>query len=189
MVKHATRTMTFAEYARHQSVALQTIHNWYGKGWIKCVSRGKIDVDISDEMVASERGGLGPGDKRPGAAKPAEGPKDTSALYSATEAARVKENYVAMQKKLAFEQDAGALVNVDDAADVYAERLALMRTRMLDFPSKIAPRMVMLPDAIVAQDIAMQEVTSFLEEILTDAKSALDKITAASGAARVSHAG
>lgn len=176
MAKRPTRqTMTFAEYARHQNVAYQTVRKWSEQDRIKRAGQGLVDVQASDAMLVEARGAdVG----KPGRPKAA-GPTDASAIYSSSEAQRVKDNYVAMQKKLEFEKDAGRLAEVEVLAEVMAAQGAALRAKLLAFGSALGPRVAMLKSPEQCTAIIDTEMVRILEEIVADARRAREALEVA----------
>lgn len=170
--KPTPKTMTFADYARHQNVSYQTVRRWSDAGKIKRAAAGLIDVDRSDEMLVEARGDdVG----KPGRSREP-GPADEKAPFSSSEASRMKENYVALHKKLEFEREAGELAPIEAVCDAFAEEAAIIRTKNLELPAVLATQMVMIPTAEQAQAILLAGVTKFLNEMTLDARQTLERL-------------
>lgn len=166
--------MTFADYSRHQGVSYKTVANWATEKKIKLVSRGKVDVDVSDEMLSGTRGMPGEG----GVKKQPPGPVDERAPFTSLEASRMKENYVALAKKLEFEREAGTLAPIAELEAAYSEELAILRTKLLAMGSIIGPKIVMLPDAEIGKAIVDAEINHVLEELKENARQTVEKLRA-----------
>lgn len=67
---------------------------------------------------------------------------------STEEARRVKENYVALQERLKYEQAAGSLVDLAKAEGVLFEAARALRNTWLGFPSKFGP--------LIAADLGLE---------------------------------
>jgi hypothetical protein len=158
--------MRFDDYARYKKVSVTTVYDWQKAGYLKLVSRGRINVAESDVMVDA-RPQNAPGSKM--FAAPAAPTKVTQiegrAPYSAAEASRVKENYAALARQLEFERQAGSVIEVAKIASVVAGKLANVRSKMLGLGSEVAPRGIMCktPDQLKA--LIDASVTRALEEL------------------------
>lgn len=84
------------------------------------------------------------------------------------EAKRVKENYLALQAQLEYDQAAGLVVAVADVAQAVAEEYAKVRTRLLAIPSEHAPRIQRLRSVQEVQDALHAVIVEALEELTRD---------------------
>jgi phage terminase Nu1 subunit (DNA packaging protein) len=172
--KALPRAMSFSDYARHQRVSIQTVHNWHKQGFVKIISRGRVDVAASDEAIV-DRGPIGPGSKspQPPPAKPTV--IDASSPYSHAEAMRVKENYAALARQLEYERDAGKVVEVAKIANVVAAKLANIRSKFRALGAVISPRGAACRTPDELKTLIDSEVDKVLEEIAAEAIVSIDR--------------
>ena len=178
-----------AEYARHRSVSRKTVTAWKKEGRLVWQD-GKIDLEASDELLDGQRppgnsdevkGNETPaGNDAPPVAQPAEKPEtheglrallDRLDLMTKAEAEQVKENYLALQRRLEYEKAAGELVPVDEAAQKVAEEYAAVRSNLLSLPTKLAPHIAQKTggDANQIRENLAEGITRALEELTHDA--------------------
>lgn len=84
------------------------------------------------------------------------------------EAKRVKENYLALQAQLEYDDAAGLVVAVADVAKTVADEYAKVRTRLLAIPSEHAPRIQRLRTVQEVQDMLHSVIVEALEELTRD---------------------
>ncbi|WP_227459303.1 hypothetical protein [Cupriavidus pauculus] len=84
------------------------------------------------------------------------------------EARCMKENYLALQAQLQYDQDAGLVVAVADVAKAVGEEYAKVRTRLLSIPAEHAPRIHRLKTVIEIQDALQELIVDALEELTRD---------------------
>ncbi|WP_343618797.1 hypothetical protein [Ralstonia sp.] len=92
----------------------------------------------------------------------------TGAEMDFDEARRVKENYLALQAQLQYDQDAGLVVAVADVAKAVGAEYAKVRTRLLAIPAEQAPRIQRLKTVIEVQDALQEIIVDALEELTRD---------------------
>ena len=88
--------------------------------------------------------------------------KEGGAPYSRPEAERLKINFIAMQERLAYEQQSGKLVPADQVAGVWAQALTAVRSRLLAVPSKVAHRIRQCANDVEAQQLVRREIEAAL---------------------------
>lgn len=168
-----------SQFAAHRGVSRQTVTRWKKQGYL--VWQGdKIDRDASDELLDSRgppKNGSAPADEpeEPAAAAaeplpdvPAQSEAslhtltESTDLLSEAEAKRVKENYLALQRRLEYERQAGELVRIDDVEREHAERCQRLRSQILALPNEVA--------AGIAQEIGgnANEVRGLVQDKVND---------------------
>ncbi|MBN9096068.1 hypothetical protein [Pandoraea pnomenusa] len=95
----------------------------------------------------------------------------TGAEMDFDEARRVKENYLALQAQLEYDQKSGLVVAVEDVTSAVGEDYAKVRSRLLAIPSEHAPRIQRLKTAIEVEDALREIITEALEELTHDGVS------------------
>ncbi len=151
-------TMTQSDYAKHAAVDRKTIGRWIKAGKYIVLSGELINVEESDKALATLRDGKDPRTKNAAKKKIANpsialGDDVTTedavkqimmvsgAKWSREEAARVKENYLALLTKLEFEKEDGRLVELSIAEDVLFSAFRQQRDAWMNWPSRVAPLM------------------------------------------------
>ena len=184
-----TELVSQAEFARHRGVSKKSVTIWKQRGYLVWRD-GQIDRDASDRILDS-RGTPGNGAEpqgndetpptEPGNAgsddppEPPEPPKelqdllDNAQLLTTAQAERVKENYLARQRKLQYERDAGELVPVDEVVRQLTEKTNVIRSKILALPTEAAPQLAQEfgVDANLMRERLSDAVTRTLEN-LTD---------------------
>lgn len=126
-------TMNQSQYAQHSGVDRKTIGRWIKAGRFIVMDGDLIDVEASDAALKKNRDGKDP---RASNAKKKKTPVASDddgddientvrqimltegADLSREEAARIRENYMALQAKLQYEKDSGQLVELVVAEEV-----------------------------------------------------------------------
>ena len=126
-------TMNQSQYAQHSGVDRKTIGRWIKAGRFIVMDGDLIDVQASDAALKKNRDGKDP---RASNAKKKKAPVASDddgddigntvrqimltegAGLSREEAARIRENYMALQAKLQYEKDSGQLVELVVAEEV-----------------------------------------------------------------------
>jgi len=81
---------------------------------------------------------------------------------------RVKEHYLAQQRRLEYERLAGELVPVAEVAQLVGDEYARVRTRLLALAAEQSPRLHRLKTVAEVQDVLMGLVVEALEELTGD---------------------
>ncbi|WNJ81677.1 hypothetical protein RJE46_10765 [Cedecea neteri] len=147
-------TMNQSQYAQHSGVDRKTIGRWIKAGRFIVMDGDLIDVEASDAALKKNRDGKDPratnakkqrvnvadsesGDEIEDAARAiilTEG-----ANLTREEAARIRENYMALLAKLQYEKDSGQLVELAVAEEVLFNAFRQQRDAWLNWPSRVAP--------------------------------------------------
>jgi hypothetical protein len=86
----------------------------------------------------------------------------TKAPYDRVEAERIKENYLALLKKLEYEQKEGSLVGIGVAEQVLFEASRAARDSWLNWPSRVGP--LVAADLGLAADRVTEVLTAYVHE-------------------------
>lgn len=188
--------MTQAEYSRHRGVVRSTVTVWKNRGRLVIDAKGRIDVAASDrsldERPKTYRGGsteapsLAPAGDLFGAAAqaalaPVEEVDPDSSRWSTATATRVKETYLALQRKAEYEKTIGQLVSIEDVARQVEAEYAAIKERLLTIPGKIAASLVGLGTAAI-DDALQAEIIEALGDLHEPARDR-DRTIGAGGAA------
>lgn len=95
-------------------------------------------------------------------------------LWSKAEAERVKENYAARLRQLEYDRESGLVAEIDDVAIAVATELSLVRNKLLNIGSRVAPRIAIMNSAEAIKAMIDAEVIVALEELSLDAPGATD---------------
>lgn len=151
-------TMNQSQYAQHSGVDRKTIGRWIKAGRFIVMDGDLIDVEASDAVLKKNRDGKDP---RASNAKKKKTPVVSDnddngdeinktvrqimltegAALSREEAARIRENYMALQAKLQYEKDSGQLIELTAAEEVLFNAFRQQRDAWLNWPSRVAPLM------------------------------------------------
>jgi len=158
-------TMNQSQYAQHSGVDRKTIGRWIKAGRFIVMDGDLIDVEASDAALKKNRDGKDP---RASNAKKNKAPVTSEdggddidktvqqimltegATLSREEAARIRENYMALQAKLQYEKDSSQLVELVVAEEVLFNAFRQQRDAWLNWPSRVAP--IMAADLDVPAD-------------------------------------
>jgi len=162
-----------AAYAAHREVSRKTVTGWKQRGLLVFTEDDEVDFDASDKALRKQ-GILLPevtdGDDDTGVEEAfARMVANGQALLSKADAERVKENYAALLKQLEYDRQAGSVAEIDDVVVAVASELALVRNRLLNIGSKVAPRLVALRSAEEIKEMIDEEVIAALNELTIDA--------------------
>lgn len=84
--------------------------------------------------------------------------------YTVNDALRVKENYLALQRKLEFELASGKLVEIEVVGAEFDRIVLVIRERLLTLPGKLADQCVGRDRAAI-EDLLRAEITEALNEL------------------------
>lgn len=146
-------TMNQTQYAQHSGVDRKTIGRWIKAGRFIVMDGDLIDVEASDAVLKKNRDGK---DLRTTNAKKKKTAPSASvddeiedtarqimltegATLSREEAARIRENYMALLAKLQYEKDSGQLIELAVAEEVLFNAFRQQRDAWLNWPSRVAP--------------------------------------------------
>ena len=148
--------MNQSQYAQHSGVDRKTIGRWIKAGRFIVMDGDLIDVEASDAALKKNRDGKNP---RASNAKKKKTPavgddvgdeiEDTARKIILTEgadltreeAARVRENYMALLAKLQYEKDSGQTIELVAAEEILFNAFRQQRDAWMNWPSRVAPLM------------------------------------------------
>ncbi|WP_143062063.1 hypothetical protein [Faunimonas pinastri] len=90
------------------------------------------------------------------------------------EAKRHKESYLALLRELEYDREIGAVVLVGDVVTAVTGEYALVRNRLLNIASRVAPRAAVLRSAEEVKALIDAEVALVLEELRLDGHGGAD---------------
>ncbi|OAZ77842.1 hypothetical protein [Raoultella planticola] len=148
--------MNQSQYAQHSGVDRKTIGRWIKAGRFIVMDGDLIDVEASDAALKRNRDGKDP---RASNANKKKTPavvddvgdelEDTARKIILTEgadltreeAARVRENYMALLAKLQYEKDSGQTIELVAAEEILFNAFRQQRDAWMNWPSRVAPLM------------------------------------------------
>lgn len=172
------KKLSLTKYGKHQGVWKSAAARWRDAGHL-VMEGAMVLVEPSDANLKAA--GLGIFGKRQRSTEPvsapAPAPDDESVASAAeriiattgadmtkAEAERVKENYLALMRRLEYDKAVGLVVMADEVARRHGEACARIRTRLLAIPSAYAPRFARITDAAVLN----AEMERVITEVLVD---------------------
>lgn len=153
-----------AAYARYKEVSKQTVTDWKARGLVVYDDAGRVDFEATDAALIAHGVRRAPGDE----VDEFEVLEDADAKWSKAEAERVKENYAARLKQLEYDRESGAVVEIDDVVVAVASEYAVVRNKLLDIGTKVAPRAAVLKSAEEIKALIDAAVIEALEELTID---------------------
>lgn len=96
------------------------------------------------------------------------------ATWSKAEAERVKENYAARLRQLEYDRESGLVAEIEDVIVAVATELSLVRNKLLNIGSRLAPRVAVMKSAEEIKAMIDAEVVLALEELTLDVPRATD---------------
>ena len=188
----AVTLVTQADFARLMGVSRKSVTSWKARGWL-VLEDGQVDVEASRAVLRQHR--VTP----PGIDAPAPEPavadidedeehedqadidalaarilEDTGVPWTRDQAKQVKENYLALRQRLAYDLECKAVVAVDKVAAMVGADYAQVRTRVLSIPAERAPELHRCK--------SVEELRDRLEAILVEALEALSQADLADAA-------
>ena len=179
---------TKAAFARRCGVSKPIVTEWGQQGYLVLSGR-LVDVEASiaklSERPAMNRGGRAtpmPGSETQSLETPPPPlPKAThlaSADWSLAEAARMKEIFIALKRQLDYEVASGKLIVASDAESIMRSDYATTVLRILQIPSKVAPRIVAMKTAAEVEALLHKEFVRALNTLSDAAGDELKKLEA-----------
>lgn len=95
--------------------------------------------------------------------------QDGRVFPSEAEAKRHKESFLALMRELDYDRENGSVVSIIDVVLAVAAEYALVRTRLLNIATRVAPRAAMLRSAEEVRALIDEEVALALKELSLDA--------------------
>lgn len=161
-----------AAYARHRDVSKQTVTDWKSMGLVVFNDNGRVDFDATDAALKSHgiRQQVDASVDDPDLVDDATAAlsADNEGLWSKAEAERRKENFAARLKELQFAKESGLVVDIDDVVVAVAHEYAIVRNKLLDVGTKVAPRVRGLQSAEEIKAIIDARINEALKELALD---------------------
>jgi hypothetical protein len=153
--------MNQAGFAAHRGVSRKTITHWKHRGLLVFRPDGNVDVAATDRALLDHGISLPSEPKtvtHPGSSELSD---DLDQLWTTAQAEMVKENYLALLKRLQYQRRCLQVVTVDDAAGHIQDEFNLVRTRLSTVSASLAPRLAKLRSA--------EEIKALVDAAMHDA--------------------
>jgi len=179
MVSPVVEGISIREFARRAGCDKVAVQRKVKSGHLPALSDGTLDPRHVDQ---DWRGGVSPipmlgtsiGDSETIEEAAARIVTDEGAVWSKAEAERIKENYAARLRQLEYDRESGLVAEIDDVAIAVATELSLVRNKLLNIGSRVAPRIAVMNSAEAIKAMIDAEVVVALEELSLDAPGATD---------------
>ena len=100
----------------------------------------------------------------------------TSSLLSQfatkADAEKVKETYLALLRKLEYDEKSGEVVRVSEVARIVGAEYAKVRSKLMEIPASIAPAVALMDAPEAIRDRIEREIALILEELAYDGSGA-----------------
>lgn len=168
-----------AKYAALYGKTRKAASDWKRKGLLVFTSDGLVDVAASDKRRAGHGVDVTRRVTKIDAvtAQPDETPEEaaerlTLALSehfpTKADAEKVKETYLALLRKLEFDEKSGEVVRISVVTGHVGEEYARVRSRFMSLPAEVAPELAAMKSAEEVRDCLEREVTVILRELSID---------------------
>jgi hypothetical protein len=157
-----------AQYAKHRGVSGKQVTIWKQKGLLALAPDGKsVDRDASDLALAAH--GLGPvAEKTPDEIARQTVIIEGDAPHSKAEAERIKENYLALLRKIEYDRESQKVAPISEVVQAVADEYAKVRGRLLNISSRVSPRAAVLRTPEQVKALIDEEVVLALDELTLD---------------------
>lgn len=88
--------------------------------------------------------------------------------WTLAEATRQKEIYLALLRQLEFDRESAKVVKIDDVVKAVVGEYAIVRSQLLNFPARVAPRAAALNSATEVQALIFGEICEVLGALSID---------------------
>lgn len=174
----ALEALSIREFARRDGCDEKIVRRKIISGHLKALPDGKVDallVGTGWRARTSRRADIA--DKPKLSARPDETPEqaaerivfqDGRVFESEAEAKRHKESFLALMRELDYDRENGSVVSIGEVVSAVAAEYALVRNRLLNIATKVAPRAAMLKSAEEVRALIDSEVALALNELSLD---------------------
>ena len=95
-------------------------------------------------------------------------PELLSQFATKADAEKVKETYLALLRKLEYDEKSGEVVKVSEVAKIVGAEYAKVRSKLMEIPSAVAPLAVLMKSPEEIRALIEKEVAHALEELAYD---------------------
>jgi hypothetical protein len=176
------------DFAKLKHVSQKTITIWRNRGLLAMVDGG-VDVEASEALLDSrpphsQRRGFSEehedgGDDDGPAPSPSTSGHFDSADWSHAEAARRREIAIALKRQLDYDTACGKLVSAVDVEAIMRSDYTTTVARILQIPSKVAPRVAAMQTAVEVEALLHKEFVKALNTLSEAAGEELRKLNGA----------
>lgn len=174
--------ISIREFARRDGCDESIVRRKLKSGHLEQFGDGSLDPDlVGTDWRKRVRTGVGTAGKNAAAARKEQKVKepereftlDGRSVFSKSEAERIKENCLALMRRLDLDKAIAAVVEIDDVVMAVVAEYALVRNKLLNIASKIAPRAAALRSAEEVKALIDGEIAQTLEELTLDGYGSL----------------
>lgn len=187
-----TEGISIREFAKRDGCNEKLVRRKIGEGYLAVLADGKLDPALvgtawrarnRKDADSADTGADRPADTPPVSA-PAAKPADTLAISPETveqaaerlvfsgrvftseaEAKRHKESFLALRQELEYDREIGRVVLIEDVVGAVTGEYALVRNRLLNVSSRVAPRAAVLRSPEEVKALIDSEIALVLEEL------------------------
>lgn len=173
-----------AGFAKWRGVSRKTVTGWKQRGLLSLTADGLVDIVASDALLLGHGVVLPPDAEGNKPNRPIDGETIEEAaariVLNSDEvpdkaiSEKIKEHYVAQLRRLEYDRESGLVAEIDDVAIAVATELSLVRNKLLNIGSRVAPRIAVMNSAEAIKAMIDAEVIVALEELSLDAPGATD---------------
>lgn len=179
--------MKQSAFAAHRGVSRKTVTVWKQKGLLVFSLDGNVDVVASEKLLLGA--GLIDDFVTPGnnevtlEAQSGEtleeaadrlAPALLSQFATKADAERYKETYLALLKKLEYDEKSREVVRVAEVARIVGGEYSKVRSKLMEIPSVVAPMAVLMKTAEEIRALIEKEIARALEELAYDGNPGTD---------------
>ena len=159
--------ISVVEFAKRENCTRQAIYNAINDGFLKKQPNGKMDPALVGTGWRGKNRNVELASILPDEAAEAAAERliRASPLMSVADAEKMKENYLALLRKLEYDEKSGNVVKIEDVAAEIGRALAVVRTRLLAIPAEAAPKLHRMKTAREVQDALQEIITRILQEL------------------------
>lgn len=172
------RTVNQSGFAAWRGVSRKTVTGWKQRGLLVLTDDGSVDIGASDEMLRGHGIVFPPGAEGNKAKAPVTGETieeaaarivlNSDEIPDKVVSEKVKEHYVAQLRKLEFDRESALVAEIDDVVIAVATELSLVRNKLLNIGSRVAPRIAVMNSAEAIKAMIDAEVVLALQELTLD---------------------
>ncbi len=178
------------EFARRDGCSEKRVRMGLTTGHLKKLPNGKLDpaqvgtawrkrnrqpadsAETSAKQKSDQKSAIDDASLQEQAAEQLEALQSADELWDMATAERIKENYLALLRKLEYDIKSRAVVPAEEVLSLVGSEYAKVRTRLLSLPSELASRLVLMRTAPEIQAAIEEAVNEALEELTGDNSNA-----------------
>lgn len=156
------------EFARREGCSHTLVYNAVKTGHLPALDDGSMDPNLVGTPWRATNRKKSREEETPREAAERIVVEEGRAPFTLAEAERIKENYLALLRQLEYDKESGAVVAIEDVVAAIVSEYAIIRNRLLNIPSRIAPRVAAIRSPEEVQATIHEEIAQVLEELSLD---------------------